>query len=287
MRGVDHDVGAELAADGAGAGLERVGRTQDVADLVYRVDAFVHDRQALLGARLGALLGQAAGGASPGHELDDVLELALGEERREVVAEVAERRGVHGEAELARERLGGAVGAEAFEDFLEALAHGAVEFLGLGHGHGELFDAHDAQARVREQVHDVARAQRGLVPVVGLQHHERLLHVVAVGHVHRAAHDAGVGVQIFHPHAQHFADDLVGGPDENGGLEVLHVAGLGVAHHVAVGVAHGLPAAPLLTDAAGDLEDLANRVFALEQQEHRAVRAPRGLVGRVGFAHVV
>jgi len=286
VRGVDHDVGAELAADGTGARLGRIGGTQNLADLGHRLKAFVHDREALLGAGQGALLGQAVRRAASGHELHDVFELAVGEERRQRVAQAVERRGVHRESELARQRLRGAVRREFLEDFLEALAHRPVELLGLRHRHGEFLHAHDAQPGVREQVHDVAGAQRRLVPVVRLEHHQRLLRVDAARHVQRAAHDAGLRRQMRQPHAEDVADDLTGRADQHRRFKILDPAGCRIAHQVAVGVAHALAAAPLLADGAGDLEDLADGVLALEEQQHRAVRASGRGVRRVDAPHI-
>ena len=50
VRGVDHDVRAEFLADGSGRRLGGIGRPEDVANLVHRINAFIDERDALLGA---------------------------------------------------------------------------------------------------------------------------------------------------------------------------------------------------------------------------------------------
>ena len=52
VRGVDRDVRAEFAADGAGRRLGRIGRAEHVADFADGVHAFINQRDALLRAGL-------------------------------------------------------------------------------------------------------------------------------------------------------------------------------------------------------------------------------------------
>ena len=73
MGGIDHDGGAELAANGAGRGFGRVSGSKDFANFSDSVHSLINDCDALLGPRIVDVRGGAFAGFYAGHELDDGL----------------------------------------------------------------------------------------------------------------------------------------------------------------------------------------------------------------------
>ena len=175
---VSHEVAAEVAADGARLGLERVGGAQHRADLVDGVGAFVEHGQAL-GLAGGGLVGGVGDvlGVHAGHVLDDPVELRQGVALGQAVGQ---RLGVghgEGEAEGVVQALVDLLRHVALEPADELGLQRPVELLALGDGHVEQLDAHDPQAGEAEGVDDVAGPAAGAVEVVGLEHHQRHLDV--------------------------------------------------------------------------------------------------------------
>src|ERR1017187_9333082 len=104
VRGIDHDVLAEFATNGARRRLARVRGAEDAADFGHRVRAFIHDRQDLFHAALRLGGTRAIFRLPPRHEFHDQAELLLGKQPPHNFAEGVLSLRVESESELLLQR---------------------------------------------------------------------------------------------------------------------------------------------------------------------------------------
>ena len=241
MRGVDHDGGAEFAADGAGRRLGRIGRAEDVADFVHRANAFIDECDALFRAGLGPVGLRNFAGRATGHEADDVVELRVALNRAENFAERLLVGVGNLEAEFFFQNVLG-LGADAvFEFGPKEFADGAVKFHRLRGAHAENFGADDEQAGAREEINDVAGAAGGELEVIRLDEHQRAFGRFAGGVGVDVFQNAAVLVRILRPQFQFAVGLFDVRRGQHGRLEVTNVA-IVVGDEVAVSVADGFTA---------------------------------------------
>ncbi len=269
MGGIDHDGGAEFAADGAWGRFGGVGGAEDFPDFADGVHAFIDEGDAFFGAGLVHLVCGAFAGGSAGHKADDIIELVVAEEGSEEFAELFFFGGGYGELEFLFDRGAGAGGDGVFEFGAEDIADGAIELDGGGGAHAVDLDGHDKETGAGEEVDHVARLAGGEPEVFGFDEDEGAFADLPWAVGDDAVEDAAVGIGVFGPDLEFGFDLLGGGSGEDGGFEVADVFVL-VEDEVAVGIADGFAAAVVEAEGADDGADFADGVLALEEEEHDA-----------------
>ena len=174
VRGVDHDVLAEFAADRAVRSFGRVGGAENRADFGDGVGAFVDQDHAFDFARSVELFRRAAVGTDAGHEFHDAVELVVGEIASDGFLQHLFAV-VQNDLVFVFEKLFRLLCNDRREFLAERLFDGAVELQRFGDGHLVDFAADDAQRGAAEHVDDVARARARTAPVVRLDDDKRAL----------------------------------------------------------------------------------------------------------------
>ncbi len=280
MRSVDHDVLAELLADGAGLGLAGIGRAEDLADLLDGVLAGIDEDKAAFLAGLLLVVVRKRRRPVTGHELDDLVELLVTDGRSDEFAQRILHLLIDIEAELHSQRLRSAVACRGFELALQDGLDGSVEVFRFCHAHAMDLCADNSEARCGEDVDDIAGARTGEFEVIGLDDHKRALgfgraHVDCVGDQSAVLRAVGT------PELQDLRYRLGRATHHDRGFEVLHLAAR-IDDVVAEGVADGFAGVVAGANGPDGLRHLLDRVRAFKQEHHDAATATR-----LGFRPVV